>query len=56
MTFELPAEGAIRGFKGHTLKLCAESHSGVQRSYVKIVRGEGEPGDEATLAAQFVGM
>ena len=22
-------------------------HSGVQRSYVKIVRGEGEPGDEA---------
>ena len=25
-------------------------HSGVQRSYVKIVRGEGEPGDEATFA------
>ena len=23
-------------------------HSGVQRSYVKIVRGEGEPGNEAT--------
>ena len=22
-------------------------HSGVQRSYVKIVRGEGEPGNEA---------